>query len=437
MKAAVGSTRRRRSGSGFTLIELMFSLVVGSIALTAIYTVIGGSTRVFHEQHRLSGMQTSLRNAMTRVTRDIQRAGYLSTPAANADDDSCEKPDTSGRGVGLPLRDIYLDGTHFAAIANWTELSPPGLYAAANDVLEPNYAGAAVPGLGTRMDSLTLLANYETSSQYAGTSLIPGLTNRITIEPTWHAFENDFTTWAGDPTTPVIVDIDAFREAFRVGRAMRLQTVSGKKHFAVISAVDPAGGACMNSGTEPWRPLCITFEPAVPNDCQAEARGSAFSAPISFMKYHLEKAIPIGPDVALEQEVTGLNIQLKRTEMSPVEPDVVFQAGSQTVILDYASMFNVQFIGNTQHGQDLPDVVNRTVLMNPMNPGERPEWVRSVIVEMATRSPIQDPRFPWPSAGTPDPVSRFLVHEDGRAGSARVRYARAEVFTPNIAIGGH
>ena len=119
--------------------------------------------------------------------------------------------------------------------------------------------------------------------------------------------------------------------------------------------------------------------------------------------------------------------------LSVIPANPLLPPGANSVVLDYATMFNLVFLGNGNPGENLPDTVNRMVPMDPMDPATGPQQVRSVIVEMATRSPVQDPHYLWDPS---DPVTRFLVFGDGRPGAARVRYARAEVFVPNLALEG-
>jgi hypothetical protein len=64
-----------------------------------------------------------------------------------------------------------------------------------------------------------------------------------------------------------------------------------------------------------------------------------------------------------------------------------------------------------------------------------PERVRAVSIDLAVRTPEQDPRFPW-SAGLCAEMRCFRVFSD-RDGAARVRRMRAEVFLPNVAGAGY
>lgn len=425
--------RPRRPRAGFTLIELMFSLVIGSIALAALYSVVGGSTRLFHEQHRITRVQNSLHRAVTMLTRDIQRAGYLSTPSATAPGESCD-----AAGVGAPLvNNAIVNGANFAGIADWREETfvATGLQGSINNLTEPTWGGAAVPGALRRADSITLLANYETNAEYTVNTLLPG-NGTASLQPSWHTFATDFTQWSTQ--NPAAVDMAAVQEAFADGRALRILTKDHRKHFAVITSTIAAGGpGCEFGGGQGFDdPPCVRFTPPVPQGCEAGASGG-WIAPLSFMRYRVRPlSLAANPEAPRDVQVTGPNTQLQRVEMDPRNPNTVLMNGavpaSFTAVLDYVAFFNTIFLANTANGAGQNDTVPRATAFDPRT---NPERVRSVIFELAARTPTHDPSFAWPGLGA-DPAQRFLVFDDGRPGAARVRYARAEVFVPNVAMGG-
>ncbi|KAF0166734.1 MAG: hypothetical protein FD160_4059, partial [Caulobacteraceae bacterium] len=80
---------------GFTLLELMVALTVGGIAISSMYAIGAGSTRVFRQQNDIANAQTTLRMAMDQVKRDIARAGYLGTPDASLPGQGCGGVDTT------------------------------------------------------------------------------------------------------------------------------------------------------------------------------------------------------------------------------------------------------------------------------------------------------------------------------------------------------
>ena len=70
-------TRRRPAGqAGFTLIELMVSLAVASIAVGFIFRVYATSSVVYRSQSQVAELQQSLRTAKQTLAKDLRLAGY-------------------------------------------------------------------------------------------------------------------------------------------------------------------------------------------------------------------------------------------------------------------------------------------------------------------------------------------------------------------------
>jgi len=72
MKPAVHTHRVR----GFTLVELLISMVVASIILAAIYSAYLVQQKHYLAQSQVTEMQQNIRAAMSFITRDIRMAGY-------------------------------------------------------------------------------------------------------------------------------------------------------------------------------------------------------------------------------------------------------------------------------------------------------------------------------------------------------------------------
>ena len=76
------STRRRNPG--FTLIEVLISLVIGMVVLAALYAVFTIQNKNFAKQEQIAEMQQIARIAMDSTAREITMAGYdpnQTTPA--------------------------------------------------------------------------------------------------------------------------------------------------------------------------------------------------------------------------------------------------------------------------------------------------------------------------------------------------------------------
>lgn len=62
--------------SGFTLVELMISLVISGIITAAIYTAYISQQQTHYAQEQVAAMQQNIRAGMDILTREIRMAGY-------------------------------------------------------------------------------------------------------------------------------------------------------------------------------------------------------------------------------------------------------------------------------------------------------------------------------------------------------------------------
>jgi len=413
------TTLPRSRRTGFTLIELMVSLTVGGIAISSIYAVGSASTRVFHQQQQVANAQTTLRMALDQVKRDIARAGYLATPGATLNGQVCDTVSALFTPAGAPLAGITrFENDRASNAGNGNVNLAPG--------------GEAVNRTaGFTADDVVLMANYETSSEYPGVSMVsPGT---ISLGANWHAFRRDFTNWY-NPVPALATDADALQRAFAVGRLVRLRLSTNLYHFAQVTRVTIPAAAAPEA-------ITIDIAPQLPADCQAAA-ATAWIAPVSAIRYTVRDATANSLDVERFTGANGLMAQLVREEVAPTDKrtPLLFGANAQPnrrAILDYVVGFNLWF---TMNGAAGGIGVRDTYAVGPgtdtaLTVNANPERIRSVIIDLAVRTPEQDPTFPWDVDNCAG-MRCYRVFAD-RPGSARVRRARAEVFVPNIASEGY
>ena len=65
-----------RREAGFTLVELMASVVIFSIAMTAVFATYSFQKKSFEVQSQVAAMQQNLREGMEVLSRDLRLAGY-------------------------------------------------------------------------------------------------------------------------------------------------------------------------------------------------------------------------------------------------------------------------------------------------------------------------------------------------------------------------
>jgi prepilin-type N-terminal cleavage/methylation domain-containing protein len=77
-------SKRRQPQGGFTLIELMVSLVVVSIAVGFIFRVYATTSVAYRSQAQVSELQQTLRTAKQKLTHDLRMAGFMARQLQSA-----------------------------------------------------------------------------------------------------------------------------------------------------------------------------------------------------------------------------------------------------------------------------------------------------------------------------------------------------------------
>lgn len=400
---------RARKPQGFTVVELMISLVVGGIAISSIYAVGAASTRNFREQARISTTQSSLRSAMNQLKRDFARAGYLGTPNASLNGEWC------GSAPTAPLNDssTAIGRGRLAAISafNKSVALPTALDP---DNLNPNVAA---------VDDVILMGNYATTGEYTGVTVSP--TNTVfTIPTTSQSFTRDFTNWyAANGTAAGACSDVALQAAFPAGRLVRVRNLADTNGFGVVTQALCSTGVATAS---------ITVASAI-NNCNPTG---GWISPINAIHYYTANATD-AREVS-RTATTNRVVQLRRTEVDPsnkANPLQVTQAGvtrnvDDRVVLDYVVRFTVDFL---LHANGAP----RNVIVSPAAVTAvqaNPEFARTAIIELAARTAEHEPGMD--PTGNTSRFAPFRVLKDV-TGAARTRALRAEVFMPNIAFEGY
>jgi prepilin-type N-terminal cleavage/methylation domain-containing protein len=83
--------RVRRGRRGFTLVELMVSLVAGLIVAIGVIGLAKTTTNTFFQQARMAGLEATVRTASDRLKNDLLRISYMGTGNINLDP-TCARP---------------------------------------------------------------------------------------------------------------------------------------------------------------------------------------------------------------------------------------------------------------------------------------------------------------------------------------------------------
>jgi len=101
---------------------------------------------------------------------------------------------------------------------------------------------------------------------------------------------------------------------------------------------------------------------------------------------------------------------------------------STQVVAEFVSNFQVSFLLDTNSGSATAPTLSGSSDETTIN--ANPNQVRSVIIDLGIRNPIEDPTLDY--ASNTDAGTRFEVN-DAQAGSARVRHMHIEIPVMNVA----
>ena len=94
---------KRTQARGFTLVELMVSLVAGLIVTIAVVGLARAATTTFFEAARISTVEANVRTAAERLRQDLSRASYMSTGNIKLAVDQAPGVPLAHR-IGIPVR---------------------------------------------------------------------------------------------------------------------------------------------------------------------------------------------------------------------------------------------------------------------------------------------------------------------------------------------
>jgi prepilin-type N-terminal cleavage/methylation domain-containing protein len=431
------ASRRR----GFTLVELMVSLVAGVIIAIAVVGLARTATNTFHEQVRISGTEMSLRVASERLRADLQRAGYMSTGNIRWDPKIAARPGAFGANNSR-----YASTTDLQSIEIFPGLSRVD---AAPFGSEGPYALATKNGLNP--DSILIAGNFTTTDAYraqivsnVGTGC-GGL--KLVMKPGEDAGVSrlmQFATTAADAAKNV-------QNAFTPGTGdflVRAVDPSGFAHFAQVCAAGAtATGQPAPNDLEAW----IELRPdaggkAILDPLDTNGTGGAREqdyvtvSPLQRVQWYIgpNTNALLAPDPAIEP--TPHKFNLYRRVLNAAGVAVVDE-----VVAEYA--VDLKF-GIVVHDPYAAGAANRYLVYDlDDTSGKIAEWtnkasattqfgagpqrVRSVRYRVSLRAPIPDRTANLQVAPAPY-ISRYCM-ENVAIGSCK-QFARVRTFVSEVAL---
>lgn len=437
MRKITQSRLASRSRRGFTLPELMVSLVAGLVVTLAVVGLARTATTTFHEQVRSTASEMALRLAGQRFSADLERVGFMSTGNMRYDPlivrlDTAPLPATGSR---------YLSLNNMAGIRLYVASAPE------NPVI------AVEADNGLRPEVVDLTGNFTSNDQYIVATISappdPILSScgpqSVTLNPTDAAVVRITRKILPDGSTPARSDGEAttllqsiFQPGGGVFPARVLDPNSGATHFVIVNAVAVVGGVAT-----------ITFAPST-GGCPVLWGGQGKGGTSGF-----GEGLQIAPLQTVRWKIQRVpNAQLDPPEDAPVKYDLTRQyvdaagalVGAPEIVSEYAVDLKVAFtVDQTPSAPatlsfDYEDETNNQLWSTTgVNASARsaamtepaPHRIRSIRFRIAERTARSDRAFdlPGPAAGY---LLRYCL--DGAPLATCARWARVRTYTSEVAL---
>lgn len=437
------SPRRHRARHGFTLVELMISLVMGLVVTLAAVGLARTATNTFHEQARLSTTEMSVRGAAERLRQDLMRVSYMSTGNIALDPKLARRADWATAAERARYSDlvdlqgirVYVGGSKAATegggqLATNNQLNPDAIEITGNLTTDDAYSGTISTGGACESGQVVRLDPRADSAVYM---LVGG------------AVGGDAGTSALAPAESAFLPDRGHRFLAQVTDAM------GCKHYAPVCDVTLDGDLiAIHLVGDGRRAVLYSHSPSgeyenppgLVANCGASEGGKVSISPVSRVRWALGASADIlgerggGPAVKFD-----LTRQLLDVTGAPV--------GGPEIVAEYAVdlKFGLTVWDPTKATTDTPAVEvldfdddpisNVTAPASTTLPGLMgPQHVRSVRFRIATRASTPDRTSDLPvSPGRPY-MTRYCVEGVPLASCtqfARVRTLMGEVTLQNQA----
>ncbi|MDH3729090.1 MAG: prepilin-type N-terminal cleavage/methylation domain-containing protein, partial [Myxococcales bacterium] len=412
--------------SGFTLIELMIAMVVGLAAVSSVYALGSAMSEQFFVEQRVASSQGTSRVATLELRQDISRAGLFGSPNASL---------VGGPGINR------FEPTCDPTAPQLPQLGGGNLPMGAFQYYTNEDIGVLDPGSvnpGARADRLRVLTSmYLTEQLLVGSTSIDG--EVILLQTGNQAYRRSFawgntagpftsgsppdylagnlnwdTAWGSESGSWKGIGQRGAR-AFKSGSVLHIETPEGRHFFRTVygkgSNVEnqirltldsgdglPIGTACLPGAAEgstvaplQWIEYAI-IDPFIPADA---------SNPDDFLKFDgiffgdlADTDSPIHDVHALTEAdlLEAPNRVLVRRILDASDGSV--KANSTQIVAEFVTHFEVSFIIDTRSGTTtgLPPLLS-LVKDAPAEAAVNgnPEQVRSVIIDLGIRSPLEDP----------------------------------------------
>jgi hypothetical protein len=388
----------------------MVALSGGLFLSMVVFALARDSTRFYQREGRLASATLAGIVGFKRLTEDIARAGYLSTPNVQSDPRNCTPV------ASLPA------GLQTLAAVRITPDTP--------DLINSNAAFQLnkTSGQIIKPDQIVLSGSYAATDDFAVASGADGTTITLQTGTTSMARIGYLAT------SDVHDQANLLKNVFGAdpGQILRLQDTSGMIYFGEIAAV--TGGP--NPSVTLKAPLPLMRAGLGTCGMRATARGSTANV-VNIVRYRVmdlqhdtDQGASWAPLFASSAGAAGetTRTELVRDQLSAQGTPI---ANTTDIVAEYAvdmefSVFGQLTAGNPPLTFSEPGSGTFTTFFTANGVGDRPQGVRAVRARLSVRSREADRTTNVSLAGG---IYRFQI---GAAEWARVRTFQTDVTLPNL-----
>jgi hypothetical protein len=351
---------RRRRLAGFTLVELMVSMVGGLFVSMAVFTIAKHSSSFAMQQSRIA--DATLQNVVgfERLRADISRSGFLSTPNMIDDPKLC-------RTAAYPVWLARLAGVYIEPV--------PGL-------LSPEMT---VNGLAP--SRIVLGGSYASSNEFIVRRIVEAAQPQVVLQP--NSLGMVEMGFPADPTPATLARV------FATGRALRIVDRTGRTQYGQIA------GVSVGADNEPTITLtaspALTFRGGSTKGCGIDGLGTQYIANVvNIIRYDLQNLD--GLPLYAPMFVGGPSYEKNnRRELVREELDLtgIPFPGSLELVAEYAVDLGFSLLVARTQTEALTRILPAQVgdfagTPGTLPSGQGPQRIRAVQVWLSTRSQEAD-----------------------------------------------